>query len=88
MFIHDGNDNKVGEKNIKDSRGDMTDKSREKKEQYNHSTQASSEHQPNYEVQLLQAKQEINELQLKVRNQDREQEGHMQHMQTDVDIRK
>ncbi|KAG7331388.1 hypothetical protein KOW79_005357 [Hemibagrus wyckioides] len=69
MFIHDGNVNKVGEKNIKtklkDSRGDMIDKSREKKEQYNHSTQASSEHQPNYEVQLLQAKQEINQLQLK-----------------------
>ncbi|XP_058247579.1 MORC family CW-type zinc finger protein 3-like isoform X2 [Hemibagrus wyckioides] len=71
MFIHDGNVNKVGEKNIKtklkDSRGDMIDKSREKKEQYNHSTQASSEHQPNYEVQLLQAKQEINQLQLKVK---------------------
>ncbi|KAB5576852.1 hypothetical protein PHYPO_G00203280 [Pangasianodon hypophthalmus] len=70
MFSHDSHDNKAERKDTKtaqkDNSDDMIDKSTMKREQSNQITQASSEDQHNYEVQYLQAKEEIKQLQHKV----------------------
>ncbi|XP_053090422.1 MORC family CW-type zinc finger protein 3-like [Pangasianodon hypophthalmus] len=58
----------------KDNSDDVIDKSTMKREQSNQITQASSEDQQNYKMLYLQAKEEIKQLQHKLREQEKAEE--------------
>lgn len=63
---------------LKRNSNDVSDKSTVVKEPSNQITQTSSENQQNCEVQYLQAKEEIKQLQHKVREQEIIDEGELQ----------